>query len=582
MKRFATIAAVLAAALLGSATGDASGPTDKGIAINYGALPLTNPYNSQPSHATLGVNGAYSTVTSNDFASPLRLQAYTQSGGRYDASAQTAYGLAFGVLTMRAQGQGAGYFGVVQGYGKGNAFFADGGPVCWGGGETALPSSTPECSALGEFEADQGAAVFEAGIIAPASSGMTTLHYSATAHAEAIGARAIFSLNHVHSSGTIASYTVCTDSSAGACSVTSGTCPLGAGSTCTVVTLSGSSLPVNNPGNWYFKSVGNNDDYSPACGYDDVDVGGKCVGHWYKASPVDSTHLVLWGVFDSYNLDPNIAGATGAWFMLQGIEATAVDTTNHTITLPSNSLNWAAGETLYSPPSHYMGMHGVNLILRKLYKTGANSAPSYGARIVNFGPERADAGVFISGANSSTGGWLRGVQILNMNQRTSGPTGTTIKDTRAIDVDSSPNVCVAYAANMSADFSTGVAISTGTSGQCKLGCGQSGTAWELGGQMVRVDQGIDPDGGGLKIGTVADGTTLNASTARDETVTWTTAFRGTGYSPVCTVQDSSGKVQVVAVKTINTGSVVVTVVNTDAGAGHANFTVHCMAAYRGN
>jgi hypothetical protein len=568
---------------LGAAALGAAGPSDKGIQINYGAMPLTNPYNSQPSHATLAANATYSTVSGNDFASPLRLQAYTQSGGRYDGTAQTAYGLSFGVLTMRSQGQGAGYYGVAQGYGKGNAFFGDGGSFCWGGGETTLPSSTPECAALGEYEADQGAAVFEGTVSTPASPSMTTMHYAVTTHNEVIGSRAIFNYNHVHSSGAIASYTDCTDSSAGECSVTGGTCPLGAGSSCTVVTFSGSSLPVSTPGLWYFKSVGTDDDYAPTCNYDDVNVGGKCVGHWYKATPTDSTHLLLWGVFDAYNLDSNIAAATGPWYMQQGIEATAVDPVNHTITLPANGLNWASTERIYSPPSHYMAMHGVNLILRKEYKTGAETAPSYGARIVNFGPERADAGVFISGANSTTGGFLRGIQITNLNPRNTCPAGVTCKDTRAIDISGDPNVGLAIVGDMSAsdDINT---LKMGSSGQCVMGCGQAsmGSAWEFDSRMVRIGQGIDTDGGGKKIGFVNDSGTLAASTRKDETVTWTTAFRGTQYSPACTVEDPAGYVQVVSVKTINAGSLIVTVQNTDLVSGHANFVVHCLAEYRGN
>lgn len=560
-----------------------AGPSDKGIQINYGAVPLISPYNGLPAHAVLAANYSPSTVTGNDFAQALRLQLYSQQGGGYNGTAQTAYNLAFGVNTLRGQGQATGYAAFVQGYGKGNANWGGGGPACWGGGETALPSSTPECSALGEYEADQGTSVFEATIIAPASSGMTTLHYTPTAHGEAVGSRLVLSLNHAYSSGSIASYTPCTDSTAGACSVTGGTCPLGAGSSCTVVTFSGSTLPPTvsaDATHWYFKSVGNNDDYSGSCNWDDVSIGGKCIGHWHQvASFPDTTHAVLSGIFDSHNLDQNIAGATGAYLFIQGLEATAVDPVNHTITLPANTMNWAVSELIYSPPSHYMGFNGLNIILRKEYKTGNDSAPSYGAKFVNFGPERADDGIVVAGAGGGLGGFRRGIEIENLNPRTSGPSGVDLNDTRAINIEpgaANVGLFIGDDGQLSPDKGT---IRMGASGQCVDYC--SSSTRELVGKQVAIEQGIAVDAGGKKIATVLDTNALAGGASIDETITWTTPFRGTGYSPLCVTEDSSKSVQVVAMSSITSNGLKVTVKNTDASS-HSSFTVHCFAEWRGN
>lgn len=566
MKRTALLFLAASTLLFATALG-AAGPTDKGIQINYGATPLNNPYNSMPAHAVLAANYSPSTVTGNDFASPLRLQTQWNQGGQYSGTAQTAFPVSAAFTTMRGQGQGIGYWHFINGYGKGNAYFGNGVSNCYGGGEVALPSSTPSCAAAGEFDAVQGSLVWYASLTTPITTGSTTLHYTSATNNTVLGARAILNINHVHVTGTISSYTSCTDSSAGACSVTAGTCPLGAGSTCTVITFAGSTLPTASPTAWYFKSKYENDNYSDGsgCGGDDVSIGHRCVGHWYKVGNIpDTTHLVLSGVFDAINLTPNVGG--GDYLMVQGIEATAVDPVAQTITIPSNSLNWASTEAVYSPPSHYIGMIGQLVVLTKHYKTGFESASSAGYQINSNGEQPIDYGLVMSGA----GGIRHGVEIQNLKGA----------DARGINIDGSYRY--GFVASANDDGSTHTAIAVGTSGQCQMGCGLSGTAWTLAGKMVSTSVGVDPDGGGKKIGTVTDASGLTALSRRDETITWTSAFRGTTYSPICTAEESTGFVTVVGVKTIGAGSVVVTVQNTDSVSTHNPFTVHCFAEWRGN
>ncbi len=91
--------------------------------------------------------------------------------------------------------------------------------------------------------------------------------------------------------------------------------------------------------------------------------------------------------------------------------------------------------------------------------------------------------------------------------------------------------------------------------------------------------GVDPDAGGMKHGRVSTGSIAGVSDAA-VTLTWTTPFADTNYTVTCSVQEADADTLTLRfdhIEAVNTGSVVVWIVNTDASAKTG--TVHCIAMH---
>lgn len=61
---------------------------------------------------------------------------------------------------------------------------------------------------------------------------------------------------------------------------------------------------------------------------------------------------------------------------------------------------------------------------------------------------------------------------------------------------------------------------------------------------------------------------IAASTSSDVTLTWSVAFADTNYTVTVSVVEATASLEIVSIKTKNAGSVVVTIINNDAGGAH--------------
>jgi hypothetical protein len=571
-----------------SAVSGAAGPADTGIIVNYGPTPTAMPYNGGNGYAVVGAAQVATSQLNNNFNAAIRGDMYANTGGGYNGTEQSGYFSFNSQDVMLTQGQAIGYFGWVGGYGKGNAIFANGGESCYGGGEAPLPSSTPECAANGEFESDQGTYVWSGTVAGSPSTGATTIGYSSPTNNAILGSRAILNLNHTtgHTgadggTGVLASFTGCSQGSGGVCP---GTCPLGVGSECTVVQFTSTAISTTAGLHWYFKTGSEADYYNPPCNGDDVELAnaggasvGKCVGHWYQVATVNSaTEITLTGVFDTGNLGEYIG--TTEFMLVQGIEATDVSQTADTVTIPSNSFTWSNGDFLYSPPSHYMGMIGLNLIFTKQYMTGLDSAPSRGIRIANFGPQEMDTGVQVTGGGAGygvNGGFRTGVSIENLNIRTSGPSGVLTNDTRAIDIPQDVNILID---GNNGQFSPPKnVIALGGSGQSEEYYSADAGALTFNGVHTQFAVGVYNDGAGFKHARVSSGS-VGANSIASVEIAWTTAFADTDYTPTCTIIDATGNLRVLSIDALVAADIYVQVFNSDVVNPHTG-TIACVAVH---
>jgi hypothetical protein len=580
-------------------------PSETGVKNQLTPVPATlRGYGNStiPNNAAVGARFDPSNVPSLSFNHAFLGTTHATGGTYGHGSSQTAYGPYMADHIQRGRGQGVGYLGAVLGLGKGNALWANGIVDCYQGGEQPIPDSTSECAGLGEFEADAGDKIFS-GVLASYTGGSTTITYATPVNERYAGARLLLNGSRTYSTGSPSVFTTCAagvDITLGGTgagnSVCPAQCPNGTGTPCTVVDFTGSTIPTANPSNrWYFKTGHTADNYTGACQGQDVSFANngtqKCIGHWYKVDNVQSaTRITLSGNFDTINLGKYVGGA---YMLTEGTEALDVNNTTvvspnglaaRSFRFPANSFAWANGDALYSPPSHYQGVLGLNLIFRKSYLTGASSAQSYGARIVNYGPAKMDDGIFISGQTGggfSSGGFRNGVTVNDLGRDLDAVAGTTFNNTRAFNVIGDVDMLIAQ--NKDGDPATGKnCMHLGLNGD-NLVCGTT-SALVITGNDFKVDRGVHRDGGGWKHAIVEDTASLAASTRRDETVTWTTAFIGTGYTPVCTVTELSGYITVVGIKSKAVGSMTVTVQNTDSGGAHGGagadkIQLNCQALY---
>jgi len=100
-------------------------------------------------------------------------------------------------------------------------------------------------------------------------------------------------------------------------------------------------------------------------------------------------------------------------------------------------------------------------------------------------------------------------------------------------------------------------------------------AGATGSGTLRIQAGVDPDGGGLKHQTVSTGS-IPAGGAAIVTLTWHTAFPDANYQAICTVQDNTGSLQLINTSVPAPGQVNTEVKNNDAAKPHAG-SLACVA-----
>ncbi len=342
-----------------------------------------------------------------EFVSGVKSELIADSGGQYEGAAQAAYPAFNGEVVMKTQGQAIGYHSYIKSLGIGNALHEDSVLESWGGsGAYWSVASVPEI-AVGEYEIVQGASqdgknIFRANINQKISD--TIYKYEPVTNEDALGSRFLLNLNKKMSQGQVVA--------------------VGG----TMVTFSGIDWSTVSPSpiGQYLKIGSTNDLYdgtwnsnNPEKRGDDVIMDGGYVGHWYRVVGISSNPsstssknaLVLDQTYDTENLK-----TSGDYLLAQGAVIKKFDTTAKTIELDKPN-SWSVGDHIYSPPNHIMNFNGINMIFRKKYKTGSMTAHSDGIRLVNFGPEKMDKAIRITGswAKPGDGGFRRGIVFESFN-----------------------------------------------------------------------------------------------------------------------------------------------------------------------
>ena len=357
------------------------------------------PYLNAVAHGLF--TGTYTAVVpkgqQGDFFTTARFDLNANLGGVYHGL-QTPFPAITTNTVMRSAGQGIGIFSYVKGLGKGNALAMNAVVDYYGGGEVDGNDSVPEASPTGEFEADQGNRIFRASLAADLIPPASTLTYNMPVNAEYIGARYLLNLNRTYTQGTVTDIT--------------GQIVTFAGVDWNSVKASGSS-PVGQ----YIKVGSSQEFYLPDaagnCSGDDVRIGPGtqadpvyCSGHFYRIDQIVSTTLLkISGTiyYDYVGLAATMptAGLPQPYVMIQGAEIVAYATGQ--LTLDSNTYTWKAGDRLISPPNHIVGVNGINLIVRKTYKTQRGTVQSSMAKLVSLGPYRMDYGLWFLGPEGGGG-----------------------------------------------------------------------------------------------------------------------------------------------------------------------------------
>ena len=114
-----------------------------------------------------------------------------------------------------------------------------------------------------------------------------------------------------------------------------------------------------------------------------------------------------------------------------------------------------------------------------------------------------------------------------------------------------------------------------TSGIAGTGIGVSSATGDVtitnDGVVSLTGQGLSGTTGAITGGTVAQRVTTGSialSTTTPVTLTWGTAFADTSYTPVVSVVDSSGFLEVAQIVSFSTTQVIVNIRNTDSGGAH--------------
>ncbi len=565
MKKLSSKLGLLALALFGVLS--IAAVTDTGIPNNFGGITRLMMQGALHGNATVGVKGTYTSALSDDHGAAVRGDLDALSGGVYSQESpghQTTYTPFDSNLILRTAGTGNGYATAITQYGRGNALAIAGTVACSGGGEVTGSDSIPECGG-GELVFSQGSQIFRGTITGSPASSATVITYTSPTNESVIGRRFILNKNHTYTTGTLSSISAYRINFTGSVDFTT--------PRATTVTSGGTG--------WYLKLGTTNDDYTPPCSGDDVEIDSKCVGHWYHVSafpvPMDSSPcssadkcLDTDIQFDTKGL---LAGATpGATFtLMQGAEIQAFDTTANTVTIRANNFAWSNSDVLYSPPNHHMRMKGWVLDFRKTFKTLAGPALNQGddsdgiALISRVQP--LDNALLISGDldSGTVGGFYSGIKFTDFSG-----TGTMI--------DSSTVDWTAAAISIKA--------SDGSNNKIKMGSGQiydDGTNVKIAGhplslQSTGIGGGILGDGGGLKHKRGVTTGSVGASSNANVTVTWGSAFADTNYTAICDVNEASSSLSRLPYTNKGTTSILVPVHNNDSGSAHTG-TVECIAIH---
>ena len=484
-----------------------------------------------------------------------RIRVAGTGGGVYGGAGQTAYPAFFADIDTAPQGQQIGFFAGIRGLGRGNAMFGNAFVEHYGGGDVTAPTGTPEGSPLGEYELTTGFHIFRATVTGTPAANATTIQYTAPSDEDCLGCRLVLNTTKQYTTGTLSSI----DGS-------STVLTFGAGADFTALaTASGVAL---NSGNWYLKLASTVEAYAnPAVGDDvnphDIMAGawGETnlnVGHWYQV--VDGTQhtLTLAVAFDVYGL----TCTAGTIFMLcQGAVPTAVDPVANTITIPSNTMHWSNADALVSGPQHLVATIGCNLILHSLWKSGRNGANGIGRglRIVNYGPQALAEAIRISGA--TVGGFYSGIVYDAMTM-----TGWLIDSSR-VDAQG-------FIERSSTDGGRnvhyfGTAAQTGLYYNAIPADEAYGALTVLGKFALRTGLA---NSGGARHGRLTTGA-VGASSTADVTITWMFGWGDTNYTLIPAVEDSTGYLTIVGIKSCAAGSAIVTVKNNDGANPHTG-TLH--------
>lgn len=533
---------LLAVVLLSGSDATAAG-TPTGIRNAFTVTPLAMPYLSKDGHALVAARSTPSYTAGATFSNVFRADMIANAGGVYGGGIQSAYFGFNAEVDMGTAGQAGALWGYVQGRGKGNAIFGNSVVDCYGGGAVSLPDATPECSPLGEYEMQTGTKVWRATVTGAPAANATTISFTGALRPEVIGQRLLLNSARTYSTGTFASFT-----------------------STQILNFAGSNFTGLSPSTgWYLKMGSTAEGYAAPCVGSDVLIDSLCVGHWYRVTGFGSaTQLTL----DTFYDDINLSSTPGASYVLmQAAEITGFTTsgTTGTITLPANGYAWQNGDTLISPPNHIMGIVGLNLIFHKAFKTGIGTAPSYGIRLVNYGPEKMERGLWISGSGAD-GGYQNGIYFSDFN----GVQGYGIN---AANTDFSGGIMAIRQSNGSNNK-----ILWGSNGEAQQY--YDGTSIHIGaGATVAIDKGLAPNGSGAKHKRAAVGCTTAASvgaTCTSAAQSWTSAFADTDYTLSCTLDGPTG-VPVVSSVTKAAGNFTITIAALTAAA--ATGTYNCTAVH---
>jgi len=303
----------------------------------------------------------------------LKLSLNADAGGDYSSASKVSYEPLRIDLNGRTKGQQIALGIAVNAYGIGDALMI-GGDIFGYGGKFVSGTSQPTVE-FAEINVRQGNKVFTAQISGDPAASATTLNYTAEANEDVLGERLLLNTSRTTSTGTVTG--IAND----------------------VVSFSGApdwTTFSPSPVGQYFKIDA-----------EDVTLSGVSTGHWYRVTEVvSSTQLRLETTYSGE------LASTGAYTLAEGAEIVGFDSAANTLTIESNSYDWAAGDVLHSPPGHLINFRGLSLILSKEFKTGT-------ARVLHasntLGPFRWEKGILLEGNSSGAGGFVTGIDFLNIN-----------------------------------------------------------------------------------------------------------------------------------------------------------------------
>lgn len=384
-------------------------------------LPLFSGGTTQCSYVSSINHQSSPNIPIGSYDTALRIDMKNTGGGSWDVD-ETITGSSCQWLTHIAGNQGTHELitGNMVGLGIGDCIPFSMIVDSWGGGTTLDDGpSVSESSNVGEFDWAEGGAryasfnagpvpveslvhggcIFTGTVTGSPSTGATTINYTTTANQDIMGCRFILNLNHTKTNG------VCT-----AIAPNQSTQE-------TVFTFSVSDFTSADVGR-YIKIGSTSENYTVTAMSqlegDDVFLNGKGVGHWFPIKSVTTNTVTTYGVWDIVDYTVGVMQLPSAPYMV--VDGTVIQSfTTSSIVIQANSYTWSNGDVLYSPPNHYQGPVGINMIMQKLFKTGPYSLNSDDAiKVVSRGLEPIYYGLHLTGVGiDGYGGFKTGIQMDN-------------------------------------------------------------------------------------------------------------------------------------------------------------------------